>query len=58
MIKQRIKSTGICFDADALERAIQEEWDAIPLEMINRYIEGLLQVRDELYLNGGEITSH
>ena len=38
IIKQRLKSRGVIFEEAVLRRAIQEEWDKITLDEINRAI--------------------
>jgi hypothetical protein len=38
MIKQRLKNRGPIFDIDELRRAIQEEWDKITLDEINKAV--------------------
>ena len=38
IIKQRLKSRGVIFEEAILRRAIQEEWDKITIEEINRAI--------------------
>ena len=38
IIKQRLKSRGVIFEETVLRRAIQEEWDKITLDEINRAI--------------------
>ena len=38
IIKQRLKSRGVIFEEAVLRRAIQEEWDKITLDEINRTI--------------------
>ena len=38
IIKQRLKSRGVIFEEAVLCRAIQEEWDKITLDEINRAI--------------------
>jgi transposase len=40
-IKQRLKNRGLILDGTELRRAIQEEWDNITLEEINRAIESM-----------------
>jgi DDE superfamily endonuclease len=40
-IKQRLKNRGLILDATELRRAIQEEWDNITLEEINRAIDSM-----------------
>jgi transposase len=37
-IKQRLKSRGVIFSTEALKQAIQEEWDKITIEEINKAI--------------------
>ena len=37
-IKQRLKSRGVIFEEAVLRRAIQEEWDKITLDEINKAI--------------------
>jgi hypothetical protein len=44
MIKQRLKNRGVIFTVEALERAIQEEWDKITVEDINKIISTMLYV--------------
>ncbi len=38
MVKQRLKNRGPIFDATELRRAIEEEWDKITLDEINKVI--------------------
>jgi DDE superfamily endonuclease len=40
-IKERLKNRGLILDPTELRRAIQEEWDNITLEEINRAIESM-----------------
>jgi hypothetical protein len=40
-IKQRLKNRGLILDGTELRRAIQEEWDNITLEEINRAIDSM-----------------
>jgi DDE superfamily endonuclease len=40
-IKQRLKNRGLILDGTQLRRAIQEEWDNITLEEINRAIDSM-----------------
>ncbi|ERF75957.1 hypothetical protein EPUS_01323 [Endocarpon pusillum Z07020] len=42
IIKQRLKSRGVIFEEAVLRRAIQEEWDKITLDEINRAEMGVL----------------
>jgi hypothetical protein len=37
-VKQRLKNQGLIHDATELRRAIEEEWDKITLEEINKAI--------------------
>ncbi len=39
IIKQRLKNRGPIFDIDELRRAIEEEWDKITMDEINKAIE-------------------
>jgi hypothetical protein len=41
IIKQRLKNRGLILDPTELRRAIQEEWDNITLEEINRAIDSM-----------------
>ena len=38
MIKQRLKNRGLILDATELRRAIEEEWDKITIDEINKAI--------------------
>jgi len=38
-IKQRLKNRGVIWTPEDLKRAIQEEWDAVTIEEINRQID-------------------
>jgi hypothetical protein len=38
MIKQRLKNRGLILDTTELRRAIEEEWDKITLDKINKAI--------------------
>jgi transposase len=38
IIKQRLKNRGVIFQIQTLKRAIQEEWDKITIEEINKAI--------------------
>ncbi len=38
MIKQRLKNRGLILDPTELRRAIEEEWDKITLDEINKVI--------------------
>ena len=41
MIKQRLKNRGLILDATELRRAIEEEWDKITIDDINKAISSM-----------------
>jgi transposase len=56
-IKQRLKNRGLILDGTELRRAIQEEWDNITLEEINRAIDSMPKRVAELNERNGLPTS-
>jgi hypothetical protein len=52
-IKQRLKNRGLILDPTELRRAIQEEWDNITLEEINRAIDSMPERVAELNERNG-----
>ena len=53
-IKQRLKNRGVFFNKEDLRRAIEEEWDKISLEEINKLISTMpARVQAVLARNGG-----
>jgi hypothetical protein len=53
-IKQRLKNRGAFFNKQDLRRAIEEEWDKISLEEINKLISTMpARVQAVLARNGG-----
>ena len=58
IIKQRLKSRGVFYDTTELRHAIEEEWDAITLDDINKAISNLPNVRDEVEKRHGMPTQY
>lgn len=53
MIKQRLKNRGVIFDANELRRAIEEEWNNLTLEEINKAIATMPARRDAVMERNG-----
>ena len=54
IIKQRLKSRGVIYSVDQLRCAIQEEWDKLTMEEINKACSTMTARVEALYEYGGK----